>query len=318
MPSTALADDGLISFRRRRRDRPPTTEVTALKLSDTPIDELLEACGRAPRQREVLAWLAANGGPALAQEVRAAVGCSASTIRALQQRGAVVGFTQPAQRPPRWVLRSQSERHRLTSEQQGGRRRHRRGHLRWRLRPVPARGRDRFRQDRGLPPLPGVGPLGGRQRPGSGARDRAHPGRVRCHRAPIRRPRRSAPFGPVRRRTLARVASRPGRRRAGGGGTQIGPVLAPQGPAADRGRRGTRLGLQAAGCPAIPRPRFGPGSRQTTRRAGGAVLGDPFGRVHSARRARPRPPPEADPAGGRRDPAGGRTGGPPGRAAGSW
>ncbi len=113
----ALADDGLISLRRRRRDRPPTAEVTALQLPDTPLDELLEACGRAPRQREVLAWLAANGGPALATEVRAAVGCSAATIRALKKRGAVVGFTQPAPRPPRWVLLSQAERHRLTLEQ---------------------------------------------------------------------------------------------------------------------------------------------------------------------------------------------------------
>ncbi len=112
-----LEADGLIRFRRRRRDRPPATEVTAVQLSETPIDELLDTCSRAPRQREVLEWLAARGGPALAAEVRAAVGCSAATIRALQQRGAVVAFTQPAPRRPRWVLHSQAERHQLTGEQ---------------------------------------------------------------------------------------------------------------------------------------------------------------------------------------------------------
>lgn len=113
----ALADDGLIRFRRRRRDRPPTTEVTALQLPDTPIDELLEGCSRAPRQRQVLEWMASLGRPALASEVRAAVGCSTTTIRALQRRGAVVTFTQQASRRPRWALRTHAERHRLTSEQ---------------------------------------------------------------------------------------------------------------------------------------------------------------------------------------------------------
>jgi primosomal protein N' (replication factor Y) len=112
-----LAEYGLIRLRRHRRDRPPAAEVTAVKLAATPLDQLLEDCRRAPRQREVLEWLAAIGRPALATEVRQAVGCSAATVRALVKRGALVTFSQPAPRRQRWILRPSSDRHRLTEEQ---------------------------------------------------------------------------------------------------------------------------------------------------------------------------------------------------------
>jgi primosomal protein N' (replication factor Y) len=112
-----LALSGLVKIRRRRRDRPPRTEVTALALADTPLEELLEGCSRAPRQRQVLNWLAEQGRPVLASEVQTAVGCSAATIRALAEKGAVRKFSQPAPRAPRWALRGSADRPRLTDEQ---------------------------------------------------------------------------------------------------------------------------------------------------------------------------------------------------------
>ncbi len=109
---------GLVDVRERRRDRPPPTEVTAVRIADRPLEELLEDCRRAPRQREILQWLADAGRPALASELRAAVGCSHATLRALTDRGAIVSFTQRAPRPPRWALRTAQERHALTDEQE--------------------------------------------------------------------------------------------------------------------------------------------------------------------------------------------------------
>ncbi|MBP1620833.1 MAG: primosomal protein, partial [Acidobacteria bacterium] len=109
---------GLVEVRERRRDRPPPTEVTAVRIADRPLDELLAECRRAPRQREILQWLADAGRPALESELRAAVGCSHATLRALADRGAIVPFTQRAPRPPRWALREAQERHQLTDEQQ--------------------------------------------------------------------------------------------------------------------------------------------------------------------------------------------------------
>ena len=109
---------GLVEVRRRRRDRPPPSEVTALRIADRPLEQLLEECRRAPRQRDALQWLSDAGRPALVAELRAAVGCSPATVRALMDRGAVVSFTQRAPRPPRWALRTAPERHTLTDEQQ--------------------------------------------------------------------------------------------------------------------------------------------------------------------------------------------------------
>jgi primosomal protein N' (replication factor Y) len=116
-PLDALVGNGLVRIRRRRRDRAPRVEVTAVQLANRPLEELLEECRRAPRQRQVLEWLAEQGRPALASEVRAAVGCSAATIRALADRGAIDRFTQRPPRSSRWSLRPQQDRHTLTDEQ---------------------------------------------------------------------------------------------------------------------------------------------------------------------------------------------------------
>jgi len=113
-----LTDRGWIAIRRRRRDRAPRTDVTALRLPETSLDELFEACRRAPRQREVLQWLSDLGRPALASEVRSAVGCSAATIRTMLNRGVLLSFSQRTQPAPRWALRTSAERLVLTGEQQ--------------------------------------------------------------------------------------------------------------------------------------------------------------------------------------------------------
>ncbi len=117
-PLDALVEAGLATVRSSRRDRSPEAEVTAVKLPDTPVEELLERCSRAPRRREILEWLAEQGRPALASEVCGAVGCSPSTLRAMDSAGLLLRFRQPAPRKPRWVLKSTDTRHRLTAEQQ--------------------------------------------------------------------------------------------------------------------------------------------------------------------------------------------------------
>ena len=114
----SLTHKGWLAIRRRRRDRAPRTDVTALSLPETPLDELFEACRRAPRQREVIQWISDLGRPALASEVRSAVGCSAATIRTMLDRGVLVSFSQRAQSAPRWALRTPAERLMLTGEQQ--------------------------------------------------------------------------------------------------------------------------------------------------------------------------------------------------------
>ena len=68
-PLDALISAGHAKIRRRRRDRPPEAEVTAVKLPEEPISDLLDRCRRAPRRREVLEWLAEQGRPAFASEV---------------------------------------------------------------------------------------------------------------------------------------------------------------------------------------------------------------------------------------------------------
>ena len=117
-PLDALVADGLAKTSSRRRDRSPEVEVAAVKLPEAPIEELLEQCRRAPRRREVLEWLSEQGRPALVAEVCAAVGCSASTLRAMDQAGLLLRFTQLPPRRSRWVLKAEDTRHRLTDEQQ--------------------------------------------------------------------------------------------------------------------------------------------------------------------------------------------------------
>jgi primosomal protein N' (replication factor Y) len=113
----AVVEAGWARLRHTRRDRPPEVEVAAVRLAGLTLDELLERCPRAPRQRAVVEWLAAEGRPALATEVAAATGCSTATLRTMERRGLLERFSQrPAQRH-RWSLASGAERHRLTDEQ---------------------------------------------------------------------------------------------------------------------------------------------------------------------------------------------------------
>lgn len=117
-PLDALATSGLVQLTRSRRDRPATSEVGAVSLISEPIDQLLERCGRAPRQRDVLNWLAGHGGPALESEVCAALDCTPAIIRALETKNLVNRFRQAAAKKPRWSLGGKDVRHQLNAEQQ--------------------------------------------------------------------------------------------------------------------------------------------------------------------------------------------------------
>jgi len=117
-PLDALVEAGLATVSSSRRDRSPEAEVAAVKLPDVPIEQLLEQCKRAPRRREILEWLSEQGRPALVAEVCAEVGCSPSTLRAMDAAGLVLRFKQPAPRRQRWVLKPDGGRHVLTDEQQ--------------------------------------------------------------------------------------------------------------------------------------------------------------------------------------------------------
>jgi primosomal protein N' (replication factor Y) len=117
-PLDALVEAGLASVSRRRRDRSPEAEVAAVQLPEIPIDELLEKCSRAPRRREVLEWMAEQGRPALAAEVCTEVGCSPSTLRAMEKAGLLIRFRQAAPRRPRWILKSNTGEFTLTQEQE--------------------------------------------------------------------------------------------------------------------------------------------------------------------------------------------------------
>jgi len=117
-PLEALEKLGLVRLRRRRRDRPPRTEVAAVRLPARPLEELLEACGRAPRQRQVLEHLASAPGPMLVNELCATLGCSPSVIRAMAAKGILERFTQAPAGRPLWALRPAStEELTLTPEQ---------------------------------------------------------------------------------------------------------------------------------------------------------------------------------------------------------
>jgi len=117
-PLEALVAKGLVRLKRRRRDHAPRVEVAAVKLSSVPVDEALERCARAHRQRDVLRWLAEQGRPALITEVCAATGCSTPVVRALVTKGLLDLFTQRSPRRSRWTLRTSDQRPQLTDEQQ--------------------------------------------------------------------------------------------------------------------------------------------------------------------------------------------------------
>ncbi len=118
-PLERLVARRLVRVRSRRRDRAPRIEVAAVRLADRPLDQLEARVGRAPRQRDVLHWLAEQGRPALEREVIAATGCSPAVIRALAAKGVLERFRQAPARRPRWALRpEEAGRPRLTEEQE--------------------------------------------------------------------------------------------------------------------------------------------------------------------------------------------------------
>lgn len=116
-PLDALIQEGLVQLRRRRRDRPPQLEVSAVRLSDRPREDLLAFCGRAPRQRQVVEHLLDLGHPVLLRDLLDAVGCSFGVIRELVRKGVLEKFTQLPPERPRWALRPGNDRPTLTDEQ---------------------------------------------------------------------------------------------------------------------------------------------------------------------------------------------------------
>ena len=117
-PLDALVEAGLVRIRRRRRDGAPKVDVTAVRLPERPLETLLELAGRAPRQRDVVRWMAEQGRPVLLDELLAAVGCSRSVVTALVRKGALEQFRQAPARRPRWTLDSGGGRPTLTGEQE--------------------------------------------------------------------------------------------------------------------------------------------------------------------------------------------------------
>ncbi|NIA11598.1 MAG: primosomal protein N' [Nitrospiraceae bacterium] len=113
-----LLADGLVTIRRRRRDRPPRIEVAAVRLQDRPDEELLSLCARSPRQREVFELLKKRGPAMLVRDLQEAVGCSPGVIREMIRKGMLEKFTQLPPERPRWALRPGTDRPTLTAEQQ--------------------------------------------------------------------------------------------------------------------------------------------------------------------------------------------------------
>jgi len=99
----ALDDlDGLVE--RLRREKRVAVEVPgarggryeqAVALGAGELAELLEACGRSPQGRAVVAMLDALGRPATARELTSAVGCGKSVVSRLVKLGVLRHFTQP-------------------------------------------------------------------------------------------------------------------------------------------------------------------------------------------------------------------------------
>jgi primosomal protein N' (replication factor Y) len=115
----ALKKAHLVTISNRRRDRAPKIEVAAVRLkSSFDLANIDQICARAPKQREVLEWLAERGRPVLAQEICQALGVSPATVYALAEKGAVERFTQARAQRQRWTLSSSAHRPLLSEEQQ--------------------------------------------------------------------------------------------------------------------------------------------------------------------------------------------------------
>jgi len=113
-----LEQQGMVRIRRLRRDRVRQREVGAVELAPGDLEEMLDECGRARRQREVLQWLSDKEGWVLESEVRAAIGCSPGVLKALEDKGRIRRFRQAAAGKPIWSLGTKDKKHHLTSEQQ--------------------------------------------------------------------------------------------------------------------------------------------------------------------------------------------------------
>lgn len=112
-----LEERRLLRVLRSRRDRPRQREVAAIALVEGELEEMLQTCGRATQQKNVLRWLDGREGPVLESEVRAEVGCSHGVLKALEKRNFIRIFRQAAAGRPLWSLGTKDCRHSLTREQ---------------------------------------------------------------------------------------------------------------------------------------------------------------------------------------------------------
>ena len=101
----ALQDAGLIQVVRRRRDRPPSREIRAVRMGERSLSEVREQLQRTPRRLDVVNWLVEQDRPVRQAELLEAVGCSVGVVNALVRERILVRFTQPASDPPRWAMR---------------------------------------------------------------------------------------------------------------------------------------------------------------------------------------------------------------------
>jgi primosomal protein N' (replication factor Y) len=85
--------------------------LAAWALAGGDLEALRERCGRSPRGRELVDWLAALGRPATAAELRAETGASPAIVQRLERLGVLRSFRQ--------VERSDLGRHLLTSSGEG-------------------------------------------------------------------------------------------------------------------------------------------------------------------------------------------------------
>ncbi len=100
--AAGVDDPGAVLARLRAAGRVAVAEegrrgaryLTAVELAPGDLEAQLEACGRSPAGRTVVAYLAAVGRPATAEEVAAQTGASPAVLRRLGERGLLHRFTQ--------------------------------------------------------------------------------------------------------------------------------------------------------------------------------------------------------------------------------
>ena len=172
-------------------------------------------------------------------------------------------------------------------------------------RELPARRRDRQRQDRGLPPGVRGGARARARRDRARAGDRADAAGGRPLRGALRRRARDPALGPDRRRAPRRARADRARRGAHRRRRAVGDLRAGARPRADLRRRGARPVVQAGLRPALRRAHGrGEARRARGRRRGLRQRDAAAGELGAARAARPRRAARRlAPAGARRRPA---------------